>query len=113
MSGLAAKPIIDCDIVVNGADIAAAGAVLISVGFTPLGGLGVSDSWADTYVAEDGCLSMRSHLACVTRAGRMPRFGVSMTRSGKQLEATGRPTSTPTARKIPDHRDDSRRTDRV
>jgi GrpB-like predicted nucleotidyltransferase (UPF0157 family) len=71
--GLAAKPIIDCDIVVRQADVAAASGVLMSLGFTPLGELGVPERWAfraparlprtNTYVVVDGCLSLRNHLA--------------------------------------------------
>jgi GrpB-like predicted nucleotidyltransferase (UPF0157 family) len=33
--GLAAKPVIDCDIVVGEADVTAASSVLVSLGFTP------------------------------------------------------------------------------
>jgi GrpB-like predicted nucleotidyltransferase (UPF0157 family) len=71
--GLAAKPIIDCDIVVREADIAAASKALMSLGFTPLGELGIPQRWAfkeparlsgtNTYVIVDGCLSLRNHLA--------------------------------------------------
>ncbi|MGH3259491.1 MAG: GrpB family protein, partial [Streptosporangiaceae bacterium] len=71
--GLAAKPVIDVDIVVQGADVAAASGVLTSLGFTPLGDLGIPKRWAfrtperllrtNTYVIVDGCLSLRNHLA--------------------------------------------------
>jgi GrpB-like predicted nucleotidyltransferase (UPF0157 family) len=71
--GLAAKPIIDCDIVVGEADVMAASRVLVSLGFTPEGELGVPQRWAfkeperlsgtHTYVIVDGCLSLRNHLA--------------------------------------------------
>jgi GrpB-like predicted nucleotidyltransferase (UPF0157 family) len=71
--GLAAKPIIDCDVVVREADVAAASDVLISLGFTPLGELGIPLRWAfkeperlsgtNTYVIVEGCLSLRNHLA--------------------------------------------------
>jgi GrpB-like predicted nucleotidyltransferase (UPF0157 family) len=44
--GLAAKPIIDCDIVVEEPDVAAAAAVLVSLGFAPLGELGIPQRWA-------------------------------------------------------------------
>jgi len=70
--GLAAKPIIDCDIVVAEAQVAAASDVLISLGFAPLGDLGIPQRWAfkeparlagtNTYVVVDGCLSLRNHL---------------------------------------------------
>src|SRR5258708_39430665 len=71
--GLAAKPIIDCDLIVSGADVSAASSVLVSLGFTPLGELGIPQRWAfkeparlagtNTYVIVDGCLSLRNHLA--------------------------------------------------
>jgi GrpB-like predicted nucleotidyltransferase (UPF0157 family) len=71
--GLAAKPIIDCDIVVREADVAEASSVLMSLGFAPLGELGIPHRWAfkeparlsgtNTYVIVDGCLSLRNHLA--------------------------------------------------
>ena len=70
--GLAAKPIIDCDIVVALADVAAASNVLMSLGFTPLGDLGIPLRWAfkeparlagtNTYVIVEGSLSLRNHL---------------------------------------------------
>ncbi|TWD78999.1 GrpB-like predicted nucleotidyltransferase (UPF0157 family) [Kribbella amoyensis] len=71
--GLAAKPVIDCDIVVAAADVPAAAAVLAGLGFRPLGELGIPQRWAfkaperlagtNTYVVVDGCLSLRNHLA--------------------------------------------------
>ena len=71
--GLAAKPIIDCDIVVREADVAEASSVLMSLGFAPLGELGIPHHWAfkeparlsgtNTYVIVDGCLSLHNHLA--------------------------------------------------
>lgn len=70
--GLAAKPIIDCDIVVARAHVTAASNALISLGFTPLGELGIPQRWAfkeparlagtNTYVIVNGCLSLRNHL---------------------------------------------------
>jgi GrpB-like predicted nucleotidyltransferase (UPF0157 family) len=70
--GLAAKPIIDCDIVVTQVHVAQASEVLISLGFTSLGDLGIPLRWAfreparlsrtNTYVILDGCLSLRNHL---------------------------------------------------
>ncbi|MDR2988597.1 MAG: GrpB family protein [Nocardiopsaceae bacterium] len=71
--GLAAKPIIDCDIVVAEGNVQAASDVLLALGFTPEGDLGVPLRWAfreparlertNTYVIVDGCLSLRNHLA--------------------------------------------------
>jgi GrpB-like predicted nucleotidyltransferase (UPF0157 family) len=71
--GLAAKPIIDCDIVVVEPHVEAATAVLVSLGFTPLGELGIPQRWAfdeperlagtNTYLIVAGSLSLRNHLA--------------------------------------------------
>ncbi len=71
--GLAAKPVIDCDIVVAGQDVAAASQVLVGLGFTPEGTLGIPLRWAfkepdhlaatNTYVVVQGSLSLRNHLA--------------------------------------------------
>ena len=71
--GLAAKPVIDCDIVVRAEDVPAASSVLMSLGFAPEGDLGVPQRWAfkeparfprtNTYVIVEGCLSLRNHLA--------------------------------------------------
>jgi GrpB-like predicted nucleotidyltransferase (UPF0157 family) len=71
--GLAAKPVIDCDIVVDEEDVAAATEVLLGLGFSPLGELGIPARWAfkeparlagtNTYVTVDGCLSVRNHRA--------------------------------------------------
>ena len=44
--GLAAKPIIDCDIVVAEPDVTAAADVLVALGFTPEGELGIPQRWA-------------------------------------------------------------------
>jgi GrpB-like predicted nucleotidyltransferase (UPF0157 family) len=71
--GLAAKPVIDCDIVVAEQDVPAASEALVRLGFTPLGDLGIPERWAfkepgrlprtNTYVVVSGCLSLRNHLA--------------------------------------------------
>ena len=70
--GLSAKPVIDCDIIVAEADGAAASKVLVSLGFRPLGELGIPQRWAfkeperlagtNTYVIVDGSLALRNHL---------------------------------------------------
>lgn len=70
--GLAAKPIIDVDIVVARDDVDAAIAALVAAGYTPLGEMGVPDRHAlrapdgapkqNVYVTVDGCLSLRNHL---------------------------------------------------
>jgi GrpB-like predicted nucleotidyltransferase (UPF0157 family) len=71
--GLAAKPVIDCDIVVARRDVAAGAEVLTGLGFTPLGELGIPLRWAfkeparlagtNTYIVVAGSLSLRNHLA--------------------------------------------------
>jgi GrpB-like predicted nucleotidyltransferase (UPF0157 family) len=71
--GLAAKPVIDCDIVVARPDVVAASKVLTGLGFTPEGELGIPLRWAfkeparlagtNTYVIVEGSLSLRNHLA--------------------------------------------------
>lgn len=74
VSGLAAKPVIDCDIVVAAEHVDAASAVLVGLGFTPRGELGIPQRWAfkeparltgtNTYVVVAGSLALRNHL-CV------------------------------------------------
>ena len=68
--GLAAKPVIDCDIVVVRRDVAAASEVLTGLGFQPEGELGIPLRWAfkeperlagtNTYIVEAGSLSLRT-----------------------------------------------------
>lgn len=70
--GLAAKPIIDCDIVVRAEQVAPASDVLVGLGFQPLGELGIAGRWAfqepprligtNTYVVVEGSLALRNHL---------------------------------------------------
>lgn len=71
--GLAAKPVIDLDIVVEEVEVQAASDVLASMGFRPLGELGIAQRWAfeeperligtATYVIVNDSLSLRNHLA--------------------------------------------------
>ncbi|MGF0118326.1 GrpB family protein [Promicromonospora sp. Marseille-Q5078] len=71
--GLAAKPVIDVDVVVAGSDVERASDALESIGFVPRGDLGVADRYAfdpperfaptHTYVVVEGTLSLRNHLA--------------------------------------------------
>lgn len=71
--GLAAKPVIDVDIVVEAEEVEAASNVLISLGFLPEGELGIPLRWAfqeperlsgtNTYVVVSGSLSLRNHIA--------------------------------------------------
>jgi len=83
--GLAAKPVIDWDIVVAEMDVPVASAVLATLGFTALGELGIPLRWAfkeprrlagtNTYVAAAGSLALRNHLAVrdILRADSGPR----------------------------------------
>jgi GrpB-like predicted nucleotidyltransferase (UPF0157 family)/adenylate kinase family enzyme len=71
--GLAAKPIIDCDIIVAADQVAAASAVVAGLGFEARGDLGIPlryaflppADWLDVhlYVVVDGSLALRNHLA--------------------------------------------------
>lgn len=71
--GLAAKPVIDCDIVVDESKVAQASQTLVNLGFRPLGELGIPHRWAfkeperlagtNTYVVVAGSLALRNHLA--------------------------------------------------
>ncbi|MBK5333233.1 MAG: GrpB family protein [Ilumatobacteraceae bacterium] len=70
--GLAAKPVIDIDVIVDRSHVGDAAAALESFGYAPLGDMGVPDRYAfkapsdairqNTYVIVDGCLSLRNHL---------------------------------------------------
>jgi GrpB-like predicted nucleotidyltransferase (UPF0157 family) len=77
--GLAAKPVIDIDIVVDASSVGAASTALEALGYEPLGELGVADRWAfrqpqqpasadltvrhNLYVTVEGSLSVRNHRA--------------------------------------------------
>jgi GrpB-like predicted nucleotidyltransferase (UPF0157 family) len=71
--GLAAKPIIDIDIVVDRAHVDAASRALEAAGYEPLGEMGIVDRWAfrppaeaprqNTYVVVEGSLCVRDHRA--------------------------------------------------
>ncbi|WP_349425627.1 GrpB family protein [Microbacterium sp. LWS13-1.2] len=71
--GLAAKPVIDIDVVVRRADLPAAITALVAAGYTHRGDLGVADRESlaapdddprrNVYVCIDGTLHLRNHLA--------------------------------------------------
>jgi GrpB-like predicted nucleotidyltransferase (UPF0157 family) len=71
--GLAAKPVVDIDIVVERLHVGKASLVLVDLGFEPRGELGIPDRWAfwepdrlagtNTYVVVDGSLALRNHVA--------------------------------------------------
>jgi GrpB-like predicted nucleotidyltransferase (UPF0157 family) len=71
--GLAGKPRIDVDIVVEHEHVAAARNALEAAGYVCLGDLGVPDRYAfrspdqepprNVYVAVEGCLALRNHIA--------------------------------------------------
>jgi len=70
--GLAAKPIIDIDVIVVGEHVPAAIAAVVAAGYEYLGDLGIPDRHAfraptgatrqNLYVTVQGCLSLRNHL---------------------------------------------------
>jgi GrpB-like predicted nucleotidyltransferase (UPF0157 family) len=80
--GLAAKPVIDCDIVVAEPDAAAASQVLVGLAFAPEGELGIPLRWAftepvrlartNTYVVVEGSVALRNHLAVQRRCAPTP-----------------------------------------
>jgi GrpB-like predicted nucleotidyltransferase (UPF0157 family) len=80
--GLAAKPIIDIDIIVEPTDIPAGIAALKSLGYRHRGDLGVpgreafyspdDDPRRHVYLCERGCLSVRNHLAVRDLLRRRP-----------------------------------------
>ncbi len=82
--GLAAKPIVDCDIVVDAEHVAAASDVLVGLGFEPRGELGIPHRWAfwepdrlvgtSTYVVIAGSLAFRNHLAVRDELRRNPEL---------------------------------------
>jgi GrpB-like predicted nucleotidyltransferase (UPF0157 family) len=82
--GIAAKPQLDVDIVVDADRVPAASSALEAVGYSPLGELGITDRHAfrapdhspsrNVYVVVDGCLALRNHLALrdlLRRDGRL------------------------------------------
>lgn len=70
--GLAAKPVIDVDIIVADEHVLRACAALVAIGYKPLGEMGVPQRWSfrappgpirtNTYVIVEDCLSLRNHL---------------------------------------------------
>jgi GrpB-like predicted nucleotidyltransferase (UPF0157 family) len=93
---LAAKPVVDCDIVLAEAHVAAASSVLVDLGFEPRGELGIPQRWAfweperligtDTYVVVENLRALRNHLAVrdALRANAALRqeYGVTKKRVG-------------------------------
>lgn len=71
--GLAAKPILDIDVIVDGPDIQEAVAALVGIGYVHRGDLGVAGREAffapdesprrNVYVCEAGTMNVRNHLA--------------------------------------------------
>lgn len=94
--GLAAKPIIDCDIVVAVEQVTFASDVLVGLGFQPEGELGVPQRWAfkepprlsgtHTYVIVDGSQALQNHLrlrdALRTNAGLCGLYSSVKKRAG-------------------------------
>ncbi len=71
--GLAAKPVLDIDIVVEESNVAGASSALETIGFRPLGEQGIPQRWAfqdpaefvrtNTYIVVVGSLALRNHIA--------------------------------------------------
>ena len=74
--GLAAKPVIDCDIVVASDEVERASDGHVGLGFRLLGELGIAQRWAftepsrlagtNTFVTVEGCPSLRTTCRCAT-----------------------------------------------
>lgn len=96
--GVAAKPVFDCDIVVTADQVAPAAAVLISLGFRPLGELGISQRWAfkepprlagtNTYVTVSGSLALKNHLRLRDTLRVNPELPGRYSAVKKQISAT-------------------------
>jgi GrpB-like predicted nucleotidyltransferase (UPF0157 family) len=96
--GLAAKPVIDCDIVVAEPHVPAASQVLAGLGFRPLGELGIPLRWAfkepprlagtNTYVIVAGSLSLRNHLAVRDALRADPQLRAEYAAVKQQVGAT-------------------------
>jgi GrpB-like predicted nucleotidyltransferase (UPF0157 family) len=98
VEGLAAKPIIDVDIVVAAEHVDAATAALEQIGYSPLGELGIADRWAfhapsaaprtNTYVIVEGSLALRNHLGVRDVLRRDPARRDEYARVKRELAAT-------------------------
>jgi GrpB-like predicted nucleotidyltransferase (UPF0157 family) len=96
--GLAAKPVVDCDIVVEQPVVEAASQVLIEMGFRPLGELGIPQRWAfkeparlgrtNTYVVVAGSLSLKNHLAVRDTLRANPELRARYAAVKRQVGAT-------------------------
>jgi GrpB-like predicted nucleotidyltransferase (UPF0157 family) len=98
--GLAAKPVIDIDVVVAEEDVEAASAVMVGLGFEPRGEQGIPQRWAfrapahlpitHTYVVVDGSLGLRNHLAVrdVLRANAELRDEYAAVKRAAAMSAT-------------------------
>ena len=103
--GLAAKPVIDCDIIVTADSVPSASAALVADGFEALGDLGVPLRWAfappphlartNVYVTVQGSLSLRNHLAVRDVLRRRPDLRDAYA-DAKRRAAGLLPTSTTT-----------------
>lgn len=95
--GLCAKPVIDCDIVVEPAYTQAASAALAAIGFIPRGNLGIPLRLAfdppdrlgatHTYVVEADSLALRNHLAVRDVLRRDPTLRETYGKVKQQLAA--------------------------
>lgn len=96
--GLAAKPIIDLDVIVEEPAVGAATAVLVTLGFEPEGELGIPQRWAfrpparwagmNPYVIVAGSLALKNHLAVRDTLRADPELRAEYGRVKKRVGAT-------------------------
>jgi len=96
--GLAAKPIFDCDVIVEAVHVAGASVVLEGLGFEPRGELGIPERWAfwepdrlvgtNTYVVVAGSLALRNHLAVRDVLRREPQLRDEYAEVKRRVAAT-------------------------
>ncbi len=98
VEGLAAKPVIDIDIVVAAEQVGAASSALVGIGYQPLGEMGIAQRWAfrepphsprtNTYVVVDGSLALRNHLAARNLLRTNPELRDEYARLKRRLAVT-------------------------
>lgn len=98
VDGLAAKPIIDIDIIVTSEHVNSATEVLKAIDFEPLGEMGIASRWAfrapiqlprtNTYVVERSSLALRNHLGIRDLLRSDPLLRNEYTELKKQLALT-------------------------
>jgi GrpB-like predicted nucleotidyltransferase (UPF0157 family) len=96
--GLAAKPVIDIDVIVTRDHVDSASEALIGLGFSPRGELGITDRWAfwepeelvgtNTYVVVQSSLALKNHLAVRDILRRDPQLREEYGAIKKDVAAT-------------------------